>query len=337
MIRLHLTFILQSAWTPRYPRNPDIPDVLDIKSPPHAFPSAYPPSCNPFPSREGKCVFSSPVWMRHPAKSIKRSPEIDFDEFVAEFARMNVREGPRKRLVKKQNDHRNPSKPRRTQTPPPKPDRSAATLFITTRPLPAPLPALIRSTVSSPRLPLPPVLSSAGSNASHSPVTPPTLAIPQTVVPLALPEKTRKRKRTPLPRRTPATACRVHQGISPVKSDTSPPSSPPSLSPPRMSSFSSDHFSRTSSSGSSSASSAVVTPESSPVSLPTYLTPFPPIPGLFTRPDMNNVSGTSSTRSFSPGESFQFDFSSIGLDLGAGKDASATFGTLPIATPIFGQ
>jgi hypothetical protein len=276
------------------------------------------------------------MWVRHPATSIKRRPEIDFDEFVADFARMNVREEPRTCVMKRKSDDlRNSSMPKWMQISAPRAGRSAATLFITTRPLPAPLPSLIRSTVSTSRLPLPPVLTPSLHDASRLPTTPPGPDMSQRAASVILPENAIKRRIAPLPRSAQATTGRIHRGAPSVVPDGSPPASPPPLSTSRTSSFGSNHSSCSVSSGGSSASSVVATPESSPTSLPTHLAQSPTMPEFCALPDMDNAFKISPTTYLSPGGGFQSDFSSTGFYLGAGEDTNAPFGTL--STPISGQ
>ncbi|KAG5634565.1 hypothetical protein H0H81_001522 [Sphagnurus paluster] len=66
----------------------DAPCAIISTTPPHAFPTAYPPSCDydPFPVKTGKYTFPHPVWMRKPATP--RPPQkvpINMDDLIDDF------------------------------------------------------------------------------------------------------------------------------------------------------------------------------------------------------------------------------------------------------------
>ena len=86
-----------------------------------------------------KPSFPPPQWERQPAKSsTKRHPPVDFVALTELFSKLSVAEAQRKRWkVKRSEADRSKIFPSA-----PKPDRSAATIFITTRPPCAPLAAI---------------------------------------------------------------------------------------------------------------------------------------------------------------------------------------------------
>ena len=249
--------------------------------------------------RGGKCAFPPPVWMRHPAKPIERQPMMSTDDLIADFSQMNIDERPRKHLGKrKYEDIRPPTKSKRNQTSP-KSRCSASAILISTRPLPAPLPALIRSTVSVPR-PSPRFnLATSPPIASHAPTPPLKMAASLAFGQTALPHNaTKRRKITPLPTRSPAGTSNPRR-VSPSRSDPSTPSTPELSPSSRMSSFSSDY-----SPLSSAPSSTAPTPECAASSLPEHSTFFPVHCNLQLPKE---VTGSSPTRSLSPVEGFPFD------------------------------
>jgi hypothetical protein len=337
-----LTFTSQSVVMPRYLRNPHALDAFNVAAPPHAFPIHYPPSCDydPFPVKHGKFTFPAPLWMRKPATSLVQRSAIDIDDFCDDFGKLSVREGPRRHSRKRIPSPGLPVKPRRTSTPPPKPDRSAATRAITTIPPPAPHPAFLRTSIPLRVTPPPPVpilpavpASCSRMHAFHSPSpqSPPATLMPPTQLASVVKKSAGRRKVAPLPKRTPNnTASVAHRGVSPATSDVS--SSPSNSHPPhsRTSSFGSDSSSRTrmSSSSSSSASSTLTTPLSSTTSLPETL--HSPSQSVaisdfnFNAQNFADIFGSSSIRSLSPIEGLQLDFPS-----------SATFGDASVAKQPF--
>ncbi|KAF8445583.1 hypothetical protein L210DRAFT_928319 [Boletus edulis BED1] len=64
-------------------------------SPPHTFPSPYPPSCNydPFPCKGGPVHFSMPEWRRVPDGKRLHSISIPIDDLVEKFSHLSVRDG----------------------------------------------------------------------------------------------------------------------------------------------------------------------------------------------------------------------------------------------------
>ena len=209
--------------------------------------------------------------MRHPATSVSPRPFIDLDSLTLDFAKMNVRDGPRKRLVRV--DSRQLTASKRTHTCPSHHDRPAATLFIRTRPPPAPLPALIRPIIPVPTPHSPITRHPPTRPSSASPMPDMTSAYTLRFSTLASEEPLRQRKMSPLPRRTPVSTSPPYcRGASsrPKRVPGSPLSGPSSIS--RESSFQSLSSSQTRRwSDSSSASSVIVTPESSTTPLPDHL------------------------------------------------------------------
>jgi hypothetical protein len=227
--------------------------------------------------------------MRHPARSIERQKMMDFDEFVEAFSRLSVGEGGVRLLKRKLDDTQESMKAQRAQTPLRKPYHSAATLFIATRQLPAPLPALIRSNASPVHTPQVPITTSSCPLSKLAPQSP--------AVPL---ERTKRRKISALPSHASAGLRREPRYVS------------------RMSSFGSDCSSQTPpSSGSSAPSSTLVTPESSPTTLPTHLTQLP-ILECYDLQNSNDVTKDFVRKSISFPEGSQFDLSSINSYDGAG-------------------
>ena len=223
---------------------------------------------------------------------------MDFDEFVEAFSRLSVEEGKVHPLKRKLDDTQDSLKAQRAHTPLRKPDRPAATLFIATRPLPAPLPALIRSNASPLRTPQLPAITSSCPLTLRAPDSLSKLAPQSPAVPL---ERTKRRKISALPSRAPdGLRCKTRY-VS------------------RMSSFGSDRSSQTPpSSGSSAPSSTLVTPESSPTTLPTHLAQLP-ILECYDLQNSNDVTKDFVRKSISFPEGSQFDLSSINTYDGAGR------------------
>ena len=130
--------LLQSEWRERHPRDPNAEDILDLPAAPHAFPIPYPPYDMLFP--EGwKPSFPPPRWERQAAKpSTKRHTPVDFVALTELFSKLSVAEARRKRRKVKRSE----ADPSKNFLSAQKPDRSAATIFITTRPPCAPLAAM---------------------------------------------------------------------------------------------------------------------------------------------------------------------------------------------------
>jgi hypothetical protein len=184
---------------------------------PTLFPAVYPPEIEhePFP-RDWKASFPPPQWDRRPAKApSKQPPVVEFEEFSEVFARMSVKERLRKRWrIKKSNGPQKCAKTKRTSPPPSEPDRSAATIFITTRPPAAPLTAFIRPTTASrrflvpplPTVPAPPSRKRVFESLDHTSIRATLVATPllSTEELGSLKERSSsQRKVAPLPRRVP--------------------------------------------------------------------------------------------------------------------------------------
>jgi len=112
-------------------------EPFSTTSPPHAFPTKYPPEGvdDPFPCQGGRFAFATPVWTRVLASDVSttRGP-IDVDELASLFAtKLNFREGLSKgRFARTQVSSK--------ETP--------WFSSIITRPTSAPIPALIRNVPS---------------------------------------------------------------------------------------------------------------------------------------------------------------------------------------------
>lgn len=239
---------------------------------------------------------------------------MDFEQFTKLFSQMTVREVPRKRWRKKiQGAH----KSKRASTPPPKPDRSAATIFITTKPPPAPLPALIRSTITPyspmptpmPKLPTVPISTSRKRRAFASPDADSTST---TLVPRAESETEqelaprKRRKVASLPKRVPNGTSIAHRAVASTATDVSDSSSsshlPVSSLSSRAPSSGSASSKRTRLSSDSSSASEVATPEATSQPLPTNIQ----LPALSsTGSDFNSSSTLSDLFSHSPADPSQ--------------------------------
>jgi hypothetical protein len=305
-----------------HPRDPNAVDVLDVPAPPNAFPTIYPPEDkdSPFPKGWKRC-FPAPQWYRRPAKgSTKRPPMMDFEEFIELFSRMSVKEGQRKRRrIKKSQDS---AKRKKTSPPQPKLDRSAATIFITTRPLSAPLAAFVRPKTAPKHLPIPelPTIPAPSSRkcafvCPHPPSTLATLLptpLPSSKVPPFSKEQSLcRRKIAPLPKRVPNGPSTTHRAVTRTESDisvssSSTPGSPSTSS--RLPSSGSPSSKRRHLSSDSSAGSEVATPEAFSLSLPTTI---PPSVLSMTRFEFNSLSNMSDLFCDSPQvEGLQLEFPS---------------------------
>lgn len=173
---------------------------------PHAYPAKYPPNFvhDPFPSENGIFKFSPPVWLRKPATSACVTSQISMDEFISLFAaKLSLRECNSKKQINKL------------------PHRSMPWFSSTiTRPPPAPLPSLIRSSCSRPKIQMSGVLRNAVQENWHS-LTSSCRSATSTFMrtPPATTKKARLLKR--LPQSSPVTS-------PPWPSDLNSPSKPPS-------------------------------------------------------------------------------------------------------------
>ncbi|EIW87042.1 hypothetical protein CONPUDRAFT_161658 [Coniophora puteana RWD-64-598 SS2] len=174
------------------------PHVFDVPAPSHAFPSSYPPQCsyNPFPSKDGSALFTSPQWFRHTSQvlSNRNSRVVSIDELTERFLQMSVMDVS--------------GEPRRRSQ---QPDGSAAVAAITVIPPRAPHPALIcnstRSTHRQRFLSLPTVPAPAQGQRvfeTPSPQSRPVTLVPQGECPGS--PSVLRRKIAPPPKRTPRNA-----------------------------------------------------------------------------------------------------------------------------------
>ena len=178
--------VLRRQWQTETMQNNISKDAFTSSSPPHAFPTSYPPTCHyePFPCKSGPVCFSEPEWRRVPDRKHPLSVSTSIDDLVGMFSRLNVRDGTRPKGSPKLRSH-------------------AATVAITVIPSRAPHPSLIIRKYSQPAniVQLRPSVSTPVScpKAFQSPS--PT-SKPITLVPLSAPPKLpEKRKTAPLPRR----------------------------------------------------------------------------------------------------------------------------------------
>nr|AKF12275.1 homeodomain 2 mating type protein [Collybia nuda] len=231
-------------------RNEENPGCFLFAShaPPHAFPTAYPPTCEyePFPTKTGQHNFLAPVWTRRPATVCPPRTIPDMDELISDFL-------TKLRIRTSQSNSSLPSK---------------YPWFATTYTVPctAPHPALIRSTSNNlcpPSLPstLPGCIVQPQLRRHQSPEL-------RRIEPVTAGMTSRPRKVARLPRRMPKSAGQSYRGVSPTFSDASSPSRIPSPSS-RSSSFASTSTNRDRipSLGSSS-SSTLSTPDIESTSLP---------------------------------------------------------------------
>ncbi|KDQ63285.1 hypothetical protein JAAARDRAFT_75729 [Jaapia argillacea MUCL 33604] len=204
------------------------PDPFSYQTPSHTFPTPYPPVCEvePFPIKDGIHHLPPPVWPRKPVAQLAAQPPVDMDTFAEAFAKLSVRVGPIKIFRKKPEVPRKSSKPKRTSTPPPKPDRSAATSAITTKPMPAPLPSFVSvkrrrlpTLTITPASPLPGrTIPTSTLHRLHAFRTPSPKSAHASLVAEALrSNQPAPRKVAPLPQR--AAAHTRPRGVSPIVSD----------------------------------------------------------------------------------------------------------------------
>ena len=233
-------------------------DVFTSSSPPHAFPSSYPPTCHydPFPCKSGLVHFSKPEWRRTLCPKLPLPLSTSIDELVERFSQLNVRDETRSRRSPKLQSH-------------------AATAAITVILSRAPHPSLIvrkdyRPTHTVRRCPIvrAPV-SSSRIFQSASPSSKPVTLVPSPI-PLDTIEFPRKRKTAPLPRRFPGRMRNTCRDTTPSESWST------SSTPPRL--FSPDSRSRSCSSssiGSASTPSDVASTQELPhLSGPLCRSPF---------------------------------------------------------------
>ncbi|TDL28015.1 hypothetical protein BD410DRAFT_781957 [Rickenella mellea] len=238
------------------------------KAPPHAFPTPYPPigKEDPFPCKTGNMGFPGPVWARTPALHVASRSEPDMESFISAFAKLSIA------------SRVDPSSEPTRSLPQGSRRGCDVTAPITTRPLPAPLPSLVRlspqltrparaSTLPAASHPAPtatnetrrlathrrtPKRSDAGSSsgaAAHSSQQNTTAT------------KKRSSKKAALPKRVPTS--------KPIYRDAHPPSPPQERVHSRTSSFGSEGSvpSLCHSGSSSSASSETNSPRSPPSDL----------------------------------------------------------------------
>lgn len=234
-------------------------NTFKFETPPHAFPTTFPPHCSydPFPVETKSYSFPPPIWMRTPATTLPSHRTPTLDALIADFAtKLNLRD----QLSKERRKDPSSSVP-----------KSAWFAATQTIPSPAPHPAFIRP-IAPVRAPSTLRLSTRMIPISSTRQSPPryTGSFSQyaTHVAGAQPRSpTTSRKVAPLPRRSPTSPSFNHRGVSPMMSEAPSPSRSIS-SNSRTSSFSSDFLSTrrlsSSSSSSSSFSSTPNTPCSSP-------------------------------------------------------------------------
>ncbi|KIM70213.1 hypothetical protein SCLCIDRAFT_513205 [Scleroderma citrinum Foug A] len=160
-------------------------------SPPHAFPSPYPPCCSydPFPVKKGLHVFESPNWRRRCVSVPTCSKVLDLDQLIESFSQLCVRD----------------AKPYDTALC--TAATAAATCAITVVPSSAPHPALIRSMADAFSLrpssvPLPSIPASTSRSCAFRTFSPKALALSGPSLQV-LPWKSETRKLAPLPRYAP--------------------------------------------------------------------------------------------------------------------------------------
>ncbi|KAH7886127.1 hypothetical protein F5I97DRAFT_1877802 [Phlebopus sp. FC_14] len=184
---------------------------LDTIAPPHAFPTPYPPSCSydPFPLVPplGMSSSSALPWFRKQSTVQSRPSVIDISELVELFSQLHVREDS--------NRHNRL----------PKLDASAATVSITYRPFPAPLPAFtpqkVTCTLASPTNILLPTVA-APPHRLHVFRSPSPKCKPATLLPSTQSRSRAKVCKTaPLPRRIPH-----HSGVTQSETIVSEPEAP---------------------------------------------------------------------------------------------------------------
>ncbi|KAF8445584.1 hypothetical protein L210DRAFT_3527993 [Boletus edulis BED1] len=189
-------------------------DELASSSPPHAFPSSYPPTCHydPFPCKNGSVRFSEPEWRRVPDGNQPSSLSISINDLVEKFSYLNVRDGTRPKGS-------------------PKLQSNAATVAITVIPSRAPHPSLIVRKYSQPTnmVQLRPSVRAPVSYSNAFQSLSPT-SKPVTLVPLSAPpnksKHLEKRKIASLPQRFPGRIRNTSRDNTPSESSSTSSPSP---------------------------------------------------------------------------------------------------------------
>ncbi|KAF7981105.1 hypothetical protein HWV62_34817 [Athelia sp. TMB] len=273
-----------SGWPERYPREPDADDILDAPRPKHAFPGPYPAPqpYQPFPAG-WKPIFPAPAWERRASKApSKRAETVEMSELTDLFERMPTKDCVRKYWRKKTpRDPLKPTKPARTSSPAPKPDRSAATVYITVKPPVATHPALVHPItprqflVPKPARIMTPEPASPSRKRSYASSDASSSGHDSDVDQERAPRK--RRKVAGLPKRVPTGTSLAHRAFGEVPSATLVPHLSPSTPVSRTRrtrSPSSERDSPTSKrarTASDSSSSELATPESCTQALPVYI------------------------------------------------------------------
>lgn len=205
--------VLQKHMQTKVTQNNTLRDAFASSSPPHAFPSSYPPTCHydPFPCKSGPACFSKPEWRRIPDAKLPVLFSTTIDDLVERFIRLNVRDGTRSKGSPEVQSH-------------------AATAAITVIPSLAPHPSLIvrkspqpTKVVQSRALVRAPV-SCPKAFQSPSPTSKPVTLVHPSVS--SKNELLGKRKTAPLPRRFPGRMLGTRRDTTPSESSSSSSSSP---------------------------------------------------------------------------------------------------------------
>ncbi|KAF8560027.1 hypothetical protein OG21DRAFT_1492445 [Imleria badia] len=225
-----------TEWQIQIAQNKLSKDAFVSSSPPHAFPSSYPPTCHddPFPCKSGPVCFSKPEWRRAPDGKPRLPLSTSIDDLVERFSHLSVRDGTHAKGSPKLQSH-------------------AATVAITVIPSRAPHPSLIVRKYSQSRSIVqlrPSVRAPVSCSKAFQSLTPASKSV--TLVPLSIPPNKSKlpgkRKTAPLPQRFPGRMRNTRRDTTPSESSST------SSSSPRL--FSTDSESRSSSSSSVSSLSA---------------------------------------------------------------------------------
>ncbi|KAF7979424.1 hypothetical protein HWV62_42556 [Athelia sp. TMB] len=274
----------QSGWLERHPREPGADDILDAPRPIHAFPGPYPAPqpYQPFPAG-WKPSFAAPAWERRASKApSKRAETIEMSELTALFERMPTKDCVRKYWRKKTpRDPLKPMKPARTSSPAPKPDRSAATAYITVKPPVSTHPALVHPItprqflVPKPARIMTPEPASPSRKRSYASSDASSSGHDSDVDQERAPRK--RRKVAGLPKRVPTGTSLAHRAFGEVPSATLVPHLSPSTPVSRTrrtrspSSERDSPNSKRARTASDSSSSELATPESCTQPLPVYI------------------------------------------------------------------
>ena len=233
-----------------------------------------------------KPSFPPPQWERQAAKpSTKRYTPFDFVALTELFSKLSVAQAQRKRWKVKCSE----ADQSKISPPAPKPDRSAATIFITTRPHSAPLammhkPATVPCAVFTEKFRCVPASPSRKQTFNTDTLSKPytLLTRPSEVVLPRPPHRkpSSPRKVAPLPRRVPKGTSITHRELIALSPSPHKRKLPPSFTSSRTASSDSESPKRIrlssefSSSGSSSSGSEVATPEQHPHPLPVNIEPL---------------------------------------------------------------